>query len=86
MFETNTRPAAQRLGKDSEWLFRKFTSFSPLRRIGSPLEIAAICSFLASDDSSLLTGGVLVADGGTSLIDANGAALSTAFPEGEGQP
>jgi NAD(P)-dependent dehydrogenase (short-subunit alcohol dehydrogenase family) len=80
MFETNTRPLAQMLGKDPEWLFKKFTSFSPLRRIGSPDEIASICSFLASDDSSLLTGGVLVADGGTSIVDANGAAISTVFP------
>jgi meso-butanediol dehydrogenase / (S,S)-butanediol dehydrogenase / diacetyl reductase len=66
--------------KDSEWLFAKFTSFSPLRRIGSPDEIASICSFLASEDSSLLTGGVLVADGGTPLVDANGAAISTVAP------
>jgi len=76
MFERNTRPLADALGKDPEWIFEKFTSFSPLGRIGRPDEIAAICSFLASDDSSLLTGAVLVADGGTSLVDANGAAMS----------
>ncbi len=81
MFETNTRPLAQMLGKDPEWLFAKFTSFSPLRRIGMPDEIASICSFLASEDSSLLTGAVLVADGGTSIVDANGSAISTLFPE-----
>jgi NAD(P)-dependent dehydrogenase (short-subunit alcohol dehydrogenase family) len=80
MFENNIRPLAQLLGKDLEWVFEKFTSFSPLRRIGSPDEIASICSFLASEDSSLLTGGVLVADGGTSIVDANGAAISTVFP------
>ena len=80
MFENNIRPLAQTLGKDLEWVFAKFTSFSPLRRIGSPDEIASICSFLASEDSSLLTGGVLVADGGTSIVDANGAAISTVFP------
>ena len=82
MFETNTRPLAQMLDKDPEWIFAKFTSFSPLRRIGRPEEIASICSFLASDDSSLLTGGVFVADGGTSIVDVNGAAISTLFPEG----
>jgi NAD(P)-dependent dehydrogenase (short-subunit alcohol dehydrogenase family) len=85
MFETNTRPLAQMLGKDPEWIFKKFTSFSPLRRIGHPDEIASICSFLASDDSALLTGAVLVADGGTSIIDANGAAISTVFPDREEQ-
>jgi NAD(P)-dependent dehydrogenase (short-subunit alcohol dehydrogenase family) len=81
MFVNKTRPTAEMLKKDPEWLFAKFTSFSPLRRIGMPDEIAKICRFLASEDSSLLTGAVLIADGGTSLIDANGAAMSTAFPE-----
>ena len=85
MFENNTRPLAQMLGKDLNWIFEKFTSFSPLRRIGSPDEIASICSFLASEDSSLLTGGVLVADGGTSIVDANGAAISTVFPDRQEQ-
>jgi meso-butanediol dehydrogenase / (S,S)-butanediol dehydrogenase / diacetyl reductase len=81
MFENKTRPVSEMLGRDPEWVFEKFTSFSPLRRIGRPEEIAAICSFLASDDSSLLTGAVIVADGGTSLIDANGAAMSTIIPD-----
>lgn len=79
LFENNTRPVAEMMGKDVEWLFERFTSFSPLRRMGEPEEIAAICSFLASDDASLLTGNILVADGGTSIIDANGAAMSTVF-------
>jgi meso-butanediol dehydrogenase / (S,S)-butanediol dehydrogenase / diacetyl reductase len=83
MFERKTRPLAEMLEKDLEWIFEKFTSFSPLRRIGTPEEIAAICSFLAGEDSSLLTGAVLTADGGTSLIDANGAAMSTLFPNGQ---
>jgi NAD(P)-dependent dehydrogenase (short-subunit alcohol dehydrogenase family) len=81
LFENNTRPLAKMLGKDIEWIFEKFTSFSPLRRMGNPEEIASICSFLASDDASLLTGAVLVADGGTSLIDVNGAAMSSIFPK-----
>lgn len=81
LFENNTRPLTKMLGKDIEWIFEKFTSFSPLRRMGKPEEIASICSFLASDDASLLTGAVLVADGGTSLLDANGAAMSTVFPK-----
>lgn len=81
LFEHNTRPLAESVGKDVEWLYEKFTAFSPLRRIGRPEEIASICSFLASDDSSLMTGGVLIADGGTSVVDANGAAISLVFPD-----
>ncbi len=80
LFENNTRPLAKTLGKDIEWLFEKFVSFSPLRHMGKPEEIAGICSFLASDDAALLTGAVLVADGGTSLLDANGVAMSTILP------
>jgi NAD(P)-dependent dehydrogenase (short-subunit alcohol dehydrogenase family) len=79
LFANNTNPMAKMLGQDPEWVFSKFTSFSPLRRIGLPEEIASICYFLASDDSSLMTGGVLIADGGTHLVDANGAAMSTIF-------
>ncbi len=79
LFENNTNPMAKMLGQDPEWVFNKFTSFSPLRRIGLPEEIAGVCYFLACDDSSLMTGGVLIADGGTHLVDANGAAMSTIF-------
>ena len=39
----------------------------PLKRIGSPEEIASVAAFLASDDASYLTGQVLRVDGGLSL-------------------
>jgi len=81
LLEHNIGPLAESVGKNVEWVYEKFTAFSPLRRIGRPEEIASICSFLASDDSSLMTGGVLIADGGTSLVDANGAAMSVVFPD-----
>jgi len=81
MFENNTRPLAQMIKKDVEDIFKQFTSFSPLRRIGAPEEIAGICSFLASEDSSLLTGGIFVADGGASLVDVAGPAMSNIFEQ-----
>ena len=39
-------------------------SRTPLGRVGEPEEIAAITSFLASDDASYITGQVIYADGG----------------------
>lgn len=39
-------------------------SRTPMRRLGTPEDIARACVFLASDDARFITGATLVADGG----------------------
>lgn len=48
---------------------RSVTRHYPLRRMSDPAEIAACIEFLASEDSSFMTGSVLTADGGGSIVD-----------------
>ena len=43
---------------------RRVLSRTPMGRVGQPEEIAGIAVFLASDDSSYVTGQVIYADGG----------------------
>jgi NAD(P)-dependent dehydrogenase (short-subunit alcohol dehydrogenase family) len=43
---------------------RRVMSRTPLGRVGEPEEVAAIASFLASDDASYITGQVIYCDGG----------------------
>jgi len=43
----------------------------PLKRVGTPLDIASMAGFLLSDQSSWMTGQILGVDGGISVINVN---------------
>jgi NAD(P)-dependent dehydrogenase (short-subunit alcohol dehydrogenase family) len=45
-----------------------YVSIIPMGRMGKPREIAAAALFLASDDSSFVTGIELLVDGGTAQV------------------
>jgi NAD(P)-dependent dehydrogenase (short-subunit alcohol dehydrogenase family) len=57
------------------------TARVPLRRPAMPEEIAACCLFLAGDESSIVTGSMLVADGGTTAVDAGSFPFDEDVPE-----
>ncbi|HKP05613.1 MAG TPA: SDR family oxidoreductase, partial [Microbacterium sp.] len=45
------------------------TSTVPLRRAGTPEEIAGVVRFLVSPDAGYLTGAIIPVDGGASAVD-----------------
>jgi meso-butanediol dehydrogenase/(S,S)-butanediol dehydrogenase/diacetyl reductase len=76
MLEEALSPLAQALRTDVDGVFARISSNVPLRRVATPDEISGICSYLASDDSSFMSGSVLLIDGGAAVVDVAGVALS----------
>ena len=78
MLEESLTPLTEVLETDLEGVFSCISSMVPLRRTADPSEITGICSYLASDDSTFMTGSVLLLDGGAAIVDVAGAALTNA--------
>jgi NAD(P)-dependent dehydrogenase (short-subunit alcohol dehydrogenase family) len=49
---------------------------TPLRRLGTPEEVAQVALFLGTSDSSFVTGAIITVDGGRTAITAAIASLS----------
>jgi NAD(P)-dependent dehydrogenase (short-subunit alcohol dehydrogenase family) len=77
MLENSLSPLCDVMKKDLDGVFAHITSTIPLRRVGIPEEITGICTYLASDDSTFMTGSVLLIDGGSAIVDVSGATLAS---------
>lgn len=62
---TLTELASEVVGADA---MHALGATTPIGRVGQPSEIGAVAAFLASDDSSFMTGGEVFADGGLAQV------------------
>ncbi len=69
MADAELKELAQAKGLSLEQTYALVTRDVPLRRPAEPEEIASICRFLASEQASIVTGAVITADGGATIVD-----------------
>lgn len=81
MLENALGGLKEKLDTDLDGVFSFIMSMVPLRRMATPAEITGICSYLAGDDSTFMTGSVLLIDGGSAVVDVSGATLTNAGVE-----
>ncbi|CAN5499444.1 SDR family oxidoreductase [soil metagenome] len=62
---TATELAKDALGEEGQ---KVFAAMTPLQRMADPAEIGAVAAFLASDDSSFMTGSEVAVDGGLAQL------------------
>ncbi len=79
IFEEVFGHIAQGLGISNEEAFKKIEDVVPIRAIGTPADVAALCAFLASDDAKFITATTMVIDGGAAMVDPVGRVLGECF-------
>ena len=70
-------PLTEVIKTDVDGVFDCIASNVPLKRVAAPDEISGICAYLASDDSSFMTGSVLLIDGGSHIMEVSCASLGS---------
>jgi len=79
MSEREMEELGKAIGKDREESFTEAVREVPLSRVATPEEVANVCLFLASDESSYMTGAVIMIDGGSTVVDAGTLAFRKAL-------
>ena len=62
---------AEKLGMDVPSLIKRFVDNIPIGKMAEPREITGLCLYLASDESSFMTGSTLVIDGGVIIKETS---------------
>ena len=76
MTEADFGQVAKMIGVETDPFIKEISTEMPLNRFADIHEMGGICTFLASEDSSFMTGAELVIDGGTAIVDVVGAGIS----------
>ena len=76
MADDEMRVLMQKGNMSLDEAYAAVTADVPLRRAAASEEIAAVCRFLVSGEASIITGAVIVADGGSTIVDVPTLALS----------
>jgi 2-keto-3-deoxy-L-fuconate dehydrogenase len=66
-FNERVTETAAKTGQTQDKTYQDFVARQPLGRLGTPEEVAALAVFLASDESSFITGQPHLVDGGMAL-------------------
>jgi len=80
IIQTNLERHEGMTGEDIQNRYSRFARRIPLRRVGTPEDVAAAVAFLASEDAGHITGSALLIDGGQTLQSWSNAPDEDAYP------